>query len=82
MLGGSVHTIQKNTDSLLVSRKRTELEVYAAKTNYVFMSRNQNTGRSQNMKIDNSSFERMEHFKYLETTLTIKILFRRKLRAS
>jgi hypothetical protein len=33
------------------------------------------------MKIDNSSFERMEEFKYLGTTYDIKILFRKKLRA-
>jgi hypothetical protein len=30
---------------------------------------------------DNSSSERVEEFKYLETTLTIKIIFRKKLRA-
>jgi len=34
------------------------------------MSREQNTGRSFNTKIDNSSFERVEEFKYLGTTLT------------
>jgi len=34
------------------------------------MSRDQNVGRSHNIKTDNSSFERMEQFKYLETTLT------------
>jgi len=32
-------------------------------------SRDQNAGRSQNVKIDNSSFERVEEFKYLGTTL-------------
>jgi hypothetical protein len=34
------------------------------------MSRDQNAGLSRSMKIDNSSFERVEQFKYLETTLT------------
>ena len=34
------------------------------------MSRDQNAGRSHSMKIDNSSTERVEEFKYLETTLT------------
>jgi len=34
------------------------------------MSRDQNTGRSCNIRIDNSSFERVEAFKYLGTTLT------------
>ena len=34
------------------------------------MSRDKNAGRSQNMKIDNSSIEIVEEFKYLGTTLT------------
>jgi flagellar biosynthesis/type III secretory pathway M-ring protein FliF/YscJ len=34
------------------------------------MSRDQNVGRNNNITIDNSSFERMEEFKYLEKTLT------------
>ena len=42
----------------------------ADKTKYVVMSRNQNAGRSYSMKIDNSSFESVEEFKYLATTLT------------
>jgi hypothetical protein len=35
-------------------------------------SRDQNEGRSHNIKIYNSFFERVEHFKYLGTTLTNK----------
>ena len=34
------------------------------------MSRSQIAGRSQNMRTDNGSFERVEGFKYLGTTLT------------
>ena len=34
------------------------------------MSGDQNAGRSRNMRIDNRSFERVEQFKYLGTTLT------------
>ena len=34
------------------------------------MSRDQNAERSHSMKTDDSSFERMEQFKYLGTTLT------------
>jgi len=34
------------------------------------MPRDQNPGRSHGVKIDNSSFERVEEFKYLGTTLT------------
>jgi len=34
------------------------------------MSRDQNAGRTHSTKIDNSSFERVDEFKYLGTTLT------------
>jgi hypothetical protein len=34
------------------------------------MSHAKSAGRSHSVKIDNSSFERVEEFKYLETTLT------------
>ena len=36
----------------------------------MFMSRDQNAGRSHSMKIDDGSFEWVEEFKYLATTLT------------
>ena len=54
---------------LLVS-KEMGLEVNADKTKYMVTSRDQNAGRSHNIKIDNSFFERVEEFKYLGTTLT------------
>jgi hypothetical protein len=65
VLGGSVHTIKKSTEALLVASKETGLEVYADKTKYRVMSRDQNTGRSHNINDDDSSFERVEQFKYL-----------------
>jgi hypothetical protein len=34
------------------------------------MSRDQNAGRSHSIKLDNSSFERVEQFGYLGTALT------------
>jgi len=34
----------------------------------VVMSRDQNAGRSHSVKIDNSSIERVEEFKYLGTS--------------
>jgi len=44
--------------------------VNADKTKYMITSRYQNAGQSHNIKIDNSSFEGVEEFKYLGTTLT------------
>jgi len=65
ILGGRVHTIKENTEALVVARQETGLEVNADKIKYMVMSRDQNSGRSHSMKIDNSSFESVEKFKYL-----------------
>ena len=43
---------------------------YVYITKYMFMSRDQNAGRSYSMKIDNNSIERVEEFKYLGKKLT------------
>ena len=55
---------------MLVRSKEIGLEVNADKTEYIVMCRDQNAGPSHNIKTDNSSFERVEAFKYLETTST------------
>jgi len=58
-LGGSVHTIQENTEDLVVASKEIRLEVNADRNKWMIMSRDQNTRRSHNIKTDNSSFERL-----------------------
>jgi hypothetical protein len=63
------HAIKKNTEALVVASKESGLEVNAEKTKYMVMSRNQNAGQNHNIKLDNKSFERVEQFKYLGTTL-------------
>ena len=55
---------------MLVNSKEIGLEVNADKTKYMIMSRDQYEGRSQNIRTDNNSFESVEEFKYLGTTLT------------
>jgi hypothetical protein len=70
ILGGSIHTIKKNAEALVVATKEIGLEVNADKTKYMIMSRDRNAGRSHCMRIGNSSIERVEEFKYLGTTLT------------
>jgi len=52
------------------STREIGLEVSADKTKYMVMSRDQNAGRSQSVRIDNRTFEKVEGFKYLGTTLT------------
>jgi hypothetical protein len=53
-----------------VASKEVELEAKADKTKYMVMSRDQNAEQSHSMKMENISFERVEEFKYLGTTLT------------
>ena len=69
-MGGSVDTVKKNAESLVAATKEIGLEVNAHKTNYMTVSRDQNSGRIHSVRIDNSSTERVEEFKYLGTTLT------------
>jgi len=69
-LRGSVHTTKTNVENLVVASKETGLEVNADKTKYMVMSRDQDAGRSHGVKTDNSSFEKMEEFKYLAKILT------------
>ena len=54
-----------NREVLVVVRKEIGQEVNVDKTKYIVMFRVQNAGGSHNRKIDNSSFERVEEFKYL-----------------
>ena len=81
ILGGNIHSVEKNTQVLLANIKKISLEVNADKIKYMVMSRDQNARRSHDIKIDNSFFAKVEEFEYLETNLTVKILFSKKLRA-
>jgi len=65
ILCGSAYAIKENRQDSVDPSMETGLEVNVDKTKYMVMSREQNTGRSHNIKIDNSSFERVEQFKYL-----------------
>jgi hypothetical protein len=66
ILGGSIYTVKRS----LKLRKETGPEVNAEKTKYIIMSQEQNAGNIYNIKIGNKSFERVEQFTYLGTTLT------------
>jgi len=71
ILGGGIHTLKENAEALVVATREIGLEVSADKTKYMVMYRYQNAGRIQSATIDNSTFETVEGFKYLGTTLTI-----------
>jgi len=70
ILGGSIHTLKEKAEALVVATREIGLEVSADKTKYMVMSGDQNAGRIQCVRIGNSTFKRMEEFKYLGTTLT------------
>jgi predicted enzyme involved in methoxymalonyl-ACP biosynthesis len=70
MLGESVLTMNKNTEVLLVASKENGLEVNDEKTEYMVMYREHIAGQNHDIKTGNKSFEIVEHFKYLGTTLT------------
>ena len=70
VLCASVHTVKKNIETVLVGSKETGIEVNADKTKYMVISRDQNAGRSYIVNIGNSSFERVEEFKYMGKTGT------------
>ena len=70
ILRGSIHTLKENSEALVAATREIGLEVSADKTKYMVMPRNQNAGRIHSVRIDNSTFERVEEFKYLGATLT------------
>jgi hypothetical protein len=72
ILGRSIHIIKEKAEALVFASKETGIEVNANRIKNMVMSGDQNTGRSHNIKIDISSYERVELFRYLGKTLTNK----------
>jgi len=70
ILGGSIHILKENAEALIPATREIQLEVSADKTKYMVMSRDQNAGPIHSVRNDNSTFERVEEFKYLGTNLT------------
>jgi len=70
ILGGSIYTLKNNAEILVTATREIGLEGSADKTKYMVMSRDQNAGRIHSVRMGNSTFVRVEEFKYLGTTLT------------
>ena len=62
--------MKENAAALVAATREIGLEVSADKTKYMVISRDQKSGRIQSVRIDNSTFESVEEFKYLGTNLT------------
>jgi len=61
---------KEKPEALVVATRENGLEVSAGKTKYMVMSRDHNAGRNHSVRIDNSTFEKVEELKYFGTTLT------------
>jgi predicted transcriptional regulator len=70
ILEGSIHTLKENAEALVAATREIRLEISADRTKYMVMSRDQNAERIHSVRLDSSTFERVEEFKYLGTTLT------------
>ena len=70
ILGANVHNVKKEAATFIVASKEIGLEVNADKNMYMVMYREQNEGQIHSMNIENSSFERVQEFKYFGTNLT------------
>ena len=79
-LAGSIHSLKENAEALVAATREIGLGVSADKTKYMVMSGDQNAGRIQSVRIDNSTIERVEVFKYLGTTLTIQNSIREEIK--
>ena len=79
--GSSIHTLKESAEALVAATRENALEVSADKTKYMVMSRDQNAGRIQSVRMDNSTFESVEEFKYLGTTLTNQNAIQEEIRA-
>jgi hypothetical protein len=69
-VGENIDTINKNTKALPDVTKEVGLEVNPEKTKYTLMSSSQKIGQKHSIKIANRSFDDVEKFEYLGTTLT------------
>jgi len=70
VLGASIHTIKENTEASVFVSNEIHLELNDEKTKYMVMSQYQHAVQNQNIYMGNKSFERLEHFSYLGTSLT------------
>jgi len=76
-----VNILEGSLRTIVVASKETGLEVNAGKTKYIVMSRDQSEGRSHIIKIDNISFEMVEEYLYLGTTLTNHISIQEEIKS-
>jgi hypothetical protein len=70
LLGDSIDTVKRNTETLIDTSKEVGLEVNIEKTEYMLLSHHQNAGQKHDIKIGNSCFENVAQITYLGMTVT------------
>jgi hypothetical protein len=80
LLGDNVDSIRKNTETSVDASKEVGLEVDAEKTKYMLLSRHQNAGQNNDMKILRDVSKTWHSSDIWERQYQFKIYFRRKLR--
>jgi len=81
VLGGSITTIKKMSQDLIIASKENGMETNNDKTKYMVVSQDQDTRRSHIVKIDNSSFQMVEEFKYLGTLFKNQNSFQKEIKS-
>jgi len=73
VLGASILTVKENTETSVFVSNEIGLDLNHKKSKYMVMSRDQHAGQNNSIYIyiyiGNKSFEGVEHFKYLGTSL-------------
>jgi hypothetical protein len=67
-------------EAIIDASKEVGLEINVEKTKYMLLSRHQNVGRNQDIKIANRPFEIVFQFKYLGTTVTKQNLIQEEIK--
>jgi hypothetical protein len=70
LLGDNIDPIKKSTETLIDASKEVGLEINVEKTKYMLLSRQQDVGQNQDIKIANRSFENVSQLKYLGMIVT------------
>jgi hypothetical protein len=63
LLGDNVDTIKQNMETLIEASKEVGLEVNTQKTKYMLLSRHQDAGQNQDIKIADRCFENVAQFR-------------------
>jgi ribosomal protein S2 len=79
LLGDSVYTIKKNTQTLFDAGKEVGLEVNTEKTKYMLLSHHQNAGQSHAIKVANKCLENVAQIRYLGTTIKNQNLIQKEI---